>query len=429
LPLETLDQFGRGLVKQYRKEFGQELSLMHKTVKKTENGVVRFDNVLRIFRSDGNGKTKEQNATDGPFIDLYEYYWADLAQDKASWKDLNTWLQGVVKGAESFYDRNAVLGKQYKDQSIFFDSKTGNFKTWKYRIFLTVVSKLFYVADFLCRGLLWLVARIPFLGNTASSLLESYLDTMVHNVVNIISEVAIYNVVDPKSKFFETRTKILDGAVRSLRYLLEKERTDWEEEEKNKNLPVGEKKDAALGLYYSQVIVAGHSLGTQVAYDAINKVNLLVNKGEIKNYDYNGKCRFDGSDIVDQLNGFITFGSPLDKIVFFLRENVPDEEYVRQQIMDHYNGFKQRDLDGEFNNTHTNKQYVAIETRVVRMLDAVQWRNYFDDKDYVSGGLDYYYKLTNINCQFKAGRFGFTHSYYWDYEKFYRDIISNYLIK
>src|ERR1700759_1414765 len=80
LPLETLDQFGRGLVAQYRKSLGDKLELRHEIVFKPAdaNREGWFDNVLRLSNKDSPY-----------FIDIYEYYWANFTQDKASWKDLN----------------------------------------------------------------------------------------------------------------------------------------------------------------------------------------------------------------------------------------------------------------------------------------------------------------------------------------------------
>ncbi len=435
VPLETLDQFGRGLVKQYRKAYTDEFYITHEIVTKpSDNDGIWFDNVLRM-RKEGSEH----------FIDIYEYFWADYTEDKASWKDLNTWLQGVVNGAENFYKRNGEIGEQYKDKSPFFDTKTGRFKVGVYRFFISVVSKVFLFIDIMWRFIIWLISLIPFLGKLADSLLQSYADTIIHDLTNILGDVAVYNVVDPKSKFYAVKRKILDGAVKAVTYLIErpidddfdlkalcdkkKEDKVWEyargSRQRENEFKIRLKNQE---LYYPSVIVAGHSLGSQVSYDAINKLNLIVNKGALLNYDEKGVCKYkSGNKLKDQLRGFITFGCPLDKIVFFLRENVPDSEYLRQQFLDNYHGFKQRPLNFD-NNQQTNKQFLQVSCSMEPLLDTIKWRNYYDTKDYVSGGLDYYTKLTNIDCRFKAGTFGFTHSYYWDCDDFFTDIICNYLL-
>ena len=410
MPLQTLDQFGRGLVKQYRKKFGGDFSIRHQIVVKQDDdgGGKWFDNCLRLSKMGSDH-----------FIDLYEYYWANYTQDKASWNDMNVWLQGVVNGADKFYKKNQEIGEQYKDKSIFFDPKTGQFKKGRYKWMLFGLGRLFMVIDLLYRGLIWLVGRIPFLGSVTTSLLESYAEGVAHNLTAVISEVCIYNVVDPKSKFYAVRREILDNAVGALRFVIERAAEDG-------------------GLYYPSVIVAGHSLGTQIGYDAINKLDLLVNEGLVKGYDCSGMCTAGAAGagtaagaaapraLAAQLRGFITFGSPLDKVVFFLRENVPDEDFIWQQFLDNYHHFKLRNLDFD-NNARTNPDYMKAECNLKSLLEKVQWRNYWDAHDYVSGSLDYYTRLTNVDCHFTCGKWGFTHSYYWDCDEMYGDIIHRFL--
>jgi hypothetical protein len=164
-----------------------------------------------------------------------------------------------------------------------------------------------------------------------------------------------------------------------------------------------------------------------VAYDALNRINFLVNENKIGNYDRDGICEKPlsrkGRRIVQQLRGLVTFGSPLDKIAFFLRENIPAEQFVRRQLLNNFHGFKQKDWNvGEEHNGF------KVKNNLCRRLDDMRWRNYYDMKDYVSGALDYYEGLTNINCDFgKKGWFAFTHSDYWTHAPFYRDIITHFL--
>lgn len=436
LPLETLDSFGRGLLKQYRETLGDAITISHEIVTKPDgNDGVWFDNVLRIKKTGSDY-----------FIDLYEYYWANYSQNVASWSDLNRWLQGVVNGATTFYAEkdNAEMGEMTHDDSIFFDKKTHKFKPGTYRFFMTFVAQSFLIFTSLWKAVIYLVSLIPFMGNLADSMLQSYMDGKMHDLVNVISEVAIYNVFDPKSKFYETRREILDGAVKAVTYLIERPADNAFDLkgviDKARGEKIGEpdvkvkaieKKLSDLldkqELYYPSVVIAGHSLGTQVSYDAINKLDFLVNTGQVNNYDTEGICKFKNKTAIsEQLRGYVTFGSPLDKVVFFLRETVPNNEFLRQQFLDNYHEFKQKNFNSS-NNPQTDKNYLKASCALKRLLDDVKWRNYFDAKDYVSGSLDYYTGLTNINCQFEAGKFGFTHSYYWDCEPFYKDIISNFL--
>lgn len=405
-PLETLDLFGRGLIKQYKKVFGDSFTISHRIVPKPTTGSeIWFDNVVRL--------TKEGEEF---HIDIYEYYWANHTEGQASYSDINNWLNGVVKGAKTFYQKNAKLGMRYKDSSFFFSKKTGAFKPLRYRFFISVASKFIMFLDFVSVALLKLVSFIPFVGEYAVSILQSFSKRSIHKFTNVIGDLAIYAVVDPKSKFYNIRKRILSGAVESIKFLIEKEEDPGSVDEKETRLA------------YPSVLVAGHSLGSQVAYDAINRLNLLLNQNLIKHYDSQGRSTKQENAnrrICDQLKGFITFGSPLDKTVFFLRENVPDASYLRQQLLEAYHGFKQRNwslAEG------TGDPCYKLQPCLNRILEDVTWRNYYDNSDYVSGGLDYYEMLTNIDCDFKTkGWFPFTHSDYWACDNFYLDIIDNFL--
>jgi hypothetical protein len=398
MPMETLDQFGRGLVAEYAKQFPGEMSIQHCVITKdSDNAEPWFDNVVRLKK-----KHSEH------YIDLYEYYWANYTEDKATWTDISLWLNGVVKGAKNFYEDQKLLGKRFKDESIFFDSD-GNFKPFKYRFFIGVVSKIFIVINLLITFVLKMVSYVPIIGEIAASLLQSFVKKSLNKFVNVLGDISVYNVVDPKSKMYSVRRQILDGAVKSIKFLVEKTNNDKRT--------------------YPSVLVAGHSLGTQISFDAINKLNILLNQGLIDGYDNEGLCAKNRKDvgiskISDQLKGYITFGSPLDKIVFFLREKTPPEQILRQQLLEAYHCFKQL----KWNANKIETDYLKLEMCLKRYLDDIPWRNYYDDKDYVSGRLDYYGELVNINCHFSAdGVFSFTHSDYWNEGLMYRDIIINFL--
>ena len=397
LPIETMDLFGRGLVKELKNQFGDKITLTHRIVTKPSDSDknVWFDNVLRINKENKNS-----------YIDLYEYYWSNYTADKATTDDIEKWLAGVAKGASSFYGlaENAEIGKAYKDKSPFFDSN-GKLNTFKYRTFLYAVIGIIPVVQLLAKYFFRFINFISFgfIDSLVADIVKSYEQTFD----KYIGDIVVYNVTDPKSKFYSIKRKILDGAVNALQYLVELE---------NQNQIV-----------YPNIIVAGHSLGSQVSFDAINKINLMVNKGEIANYTSDGKHKHStNKTIADRFKGFVTFGSPLDKIAFFLREIVPNELYIRQQILDHYHCFKQRDW------SLTKKKptdFTEIASTINRFLDDVKWINFYDNHDPISGHLDYYNDVKNVDCKFKTemGKLSFTHSDYWSDDKFYKIIINNFL--
>jgi len=402
-PVETLDQFSRGIIERYEILFPGAISFEHKlnTVAYAESPI--FQNTIRINHKEHPKKS----------IDIYEYYWAYCTQDKAQMSDINVWLKGVANGAKKYYKKNEALGIKFEDESIFF--KNGKFIAWKYDLFLNTVTKTYLFLNFLIKGLLTLFGFIPFIGDLAKSLLKSYLDSSVHKLSNLMGDIVIYNVTDEKSKFYPIRKQILEGATQVLQSLLEK--TEGKE------------------LSYPAVFVAGHSLGSEIAYDAINRLNLLANTGNMKYYTEKGLFNEAAHDIGNaprllsgQLKGLITFGSPLDKIAFFLRQLVSDGNYIWQQVIDNYHCFKQGDWNLPF-----PKSKKMTGSSIHRILEDVKWVNYFDCDDIVSGRLDYFTGLTNVECkfncskQFATKKSKFTHSFYWACGDFYEDIIQNFL--
>jgi hypothetical protein len=99
------------------------------------------------------------------------------------------------------------------------------------------------------------------------------------------------------------------------------------------------------------------------------------------------------------LCGLITFGSPLDKMAFFFREQTKKEQYLRSQIIKHFHGFKQRPWSEQ--QTDGAKRLVATPQLFSRLFDDIRWRNYHDRGDLVSGSLDYYEKVANVDCRFQ----------------------------
>jgi pimeloyl-ACP methyl ester carboxylesterase len=195
---------------------------------------------------------------------------------------------------------------------------------------------------------------------------------------DVLGDVVVYTTADAKSPFYEVREQILAGAVDALRYLVEPSRAG-----------------AGARRRYERVILVGHSLGSQVALDAVNRLSDLVAQGDIRGFDRSGRAGGLGPRMSDVLAGLVTFGSPLDKLAASAGDR------------------------GE----------PPLEPRHVhrRLLDEMAWLNYFDRRDYVSGALNGHRNLTNVECRFPAGRLGFTHSRYWRCRTMYKELIRELL--
>jgi hypothetical protein len=126
--------------------------------------------------------------------------------------------------------------------------------------------------------------------------------------------------------------------------------------------------------------------------------------------------------ISNVLCGFVTFGSPLDKIAFFLREQSEHNEYLREQMLRNYHCFKQRAYP------FATSLPFTLTASMRRLFDDILWINYHDRHDYVSGTLDFYEKLVNVDCEFNGKLFSFTHGWYWDHKEMFADIIDAFLL-
>ena len=389
-PFDTLDQFVRTLVETCRAAGRGGITMTHFSAAKPshDSGGSWYDNFIRLAIG------PEQ-----PHVDLYEYYWAYQTEDKASLSDIQNWVTNVTAGARRFYGENAGLGRQYGDSSLFFAknprraSSGSRFRPLRYWFFITTVAHVIPAALGAGTGILRLLSRIPIVGGGFNALLHWAETREVNALANVIGDIAIYNTTDAKSKFYAVRKAILDGAVNALRYLLEPARAagpyrpeDWR---------------------YGRVILAGHSLGSQIAFDTINRLNQMIHQGELRGCDTAG-CFTDGTNrlriramdhISEMLCGLVTFGSPLDKMAFFFREHTGKDQYLRSQIIEHFHGFKQRPWSDR--ETDPARRLVTAPGLFSRLFDEIRWRNYYDQGDLVSGSLDYYRKVVNVDCRFQ----------------------------
>jgi hypothetical protein len=140
---------------------------------------------------------------------------------------------------------------------------------------------------------------------------------------------------------------------------------------------------------YEHVIVVGHSLGSVVVYDALNR---LINDDLIANA---------GRDVVARTPLLLTFGSPLDKTAFFFHINSTP-----------------RDVDAK----------EALAATMQPILDGhrpCRWANVWSPQDILGGPLDYYGAVRNLADR-QASTPLAAHVQYWDNKLIYR-IIRLYL--
>jgi hypothetical protein len=106
---------------------------------------------------------------------------------------------------------------------------------------------------------------------------------------------------------------------------------------------------------YSRIVMAGHSLGSVIAYDTLNR---LLLEDSWKPHP----------DVLTRTAALVTFGSPLDKTAFIFRSQKPVEAEVREALA-------------------AGVQPLIAEAGYRRPL---KWFNLWSAQDWISGRLRYY---------------------------------------
>lgn len=211
-------------------------------------------------------------------------------------------------------------------------------------------------------------------------------------LANFVGDVAVYTNINAKAKNFQVRKAILAGSTTALIRLL-------------REANVAESQQT-----YDQVIVAGHSLGSVIAYDTLNQ---LLNKGSSRpDQIVNHVPAATGIDQDDlkKISALITFGSPLDKVYYFFRENVSQHQAVRAQLLQFLQSFKKRPSSLDYG-VYRFQRYDASG------LDGVTWLNAWSKQDPVSGALHFYTGLKRREFDYKIPIYA--HLSYWEDLRFY----------
>jgi hypothetical protein len=113
--------------------------------------------------------------------------------------------------------------------------------------------------------------------------------------------------------------------------------------------------DDGADALYSHVVLAGHSLGSVLAYDTLNRLLLE-------------ETWHPGSEVRARTSALITFGSPLDKTAFVFRSQKPFAAEVREALA------------------------AGLQPLIADSLyrDTLVWRNFWSRADWLSGSLAYY---------------------------------------
>ena len=384
-PFETLDAFAQGLEKEYRSK-GVNVTLKHDLVWFGEWG----ESCISLIPETDNGKQ----------IDVFEYYWSHMTQRKITPSEVTDWIFQVARGAKAHYKKHPA---DYSDNNDLF-TKDGELKMSEY--LARIVSMGGYLRYL--KPLFWLVEALPW-SKTLKTLMQRLFNTIKRPLsrvlVDYVGDIALYCTADVKSEYYATRTQILNGAADKVKLL-------------------------AMNDDYDEILLCGHSLGSVIAYDVIDRMNLLMHhdialRGE--------KSKF---------KGIVTFGSPLDKVAFFFDEYIDSKKQpIRYATVSFLHGFRRKDVDNPIRvpvqddggNSHT----IEVGTTIQQYLSAIPWLNFWTPTDVISGHLDIYDKVENIEMNFapesmrsslsKMKLFITSHNHYWKSEKLYNNIVEKFM--
>lgn len=386
-PFDTLDGFVCGLHTYFKSiKVGSEVS--HRLTRRDAVGGGQWTESFIQF--DANTGHREHR------IDVHECYWADLTEKKISLEEVYSWLLGALWGLRRFYKSDwemaAGRGKRKIIKSnLYLFLQLFLFGYGILIVLLPVLVAAYYfglfgphlslinlIDDYWVQGsaglaLLYGLSRfkplVSFLKKKFGAFLTDY-----------IGDVVIYTSTDEKSSRFKLRQQILARTQSLLENLLKDPR-------------------------YDRVIVAGHSLGSVIAYDILNRINIKENLEP-------------GALPVNKIAGLITFGSPLDKVALFFGQHAGKNQHVRRQIMEQLYSFRAIPLD-------STRNPFKVGNPIEQKLDGIPWINYWSSKDPISGHLDLYAPLDNMHLDVK-GLWGYAHVKYWETDALYADILKRY---
>ena len=191
------------------------------------------------------------------------------------------------------------------------------------------------------------------------------------------------------SKFYATRQDILNRAVDFIERILE-----CPDHEQMESTTRGRE-----GSRYDQLIIVAHSLGSVIAFDALNRI---LNRSAI----LEGKAACSPEQL-QKIRLFVTMGSPLDKVDYFFRLRIPEREAMRRHIVEELYPLKRGPT-------------TVIDSRgTAYAFSSLEWWNIWSPMDILSGSLDAYGDVNNC-CSLKHNVLPLlAHNQYWSDPKLY----------
>jgi len=242
--------------------------------------------------------------------------------------------------------------------------------------------------------------------------------------VKYVGDVAVYVTADEKAPSYKARSDILDASCEAVARLLTAKEPEYE-----------------------RVIIAGHSLGSVIAYDTINELLSRAwaasgppsqsdpakapSSGITPSAPDRNEASYPGTTpspavLKNKLKGLVTFGSPLDKIYYFFRVHTRPDQVVRAQILSFLHSFRLCDLGQDYGNLEFTypdpRSPLTPETAPSLFPDLgtdFLWLNIWSPSDPVSGPLQFYRLDEGLELHYPWRAWGRAHIRYWQEDRFY----------
>ncbi|MBI2851674.1 MAG: hypothetical protein HYX84_01025 [Chloroflexi bacterium] len=317
--------------------------------------------------------------SDEQTIDFYEYFWDIYMVHKPNFRDAFNMLINASKSAHDFYEKYGEKNKDLLAEATDLGefgrkTKNGNVE-FRPAGYLKLLGPFFgFVATVLPYApksfeflVWWSQTGVPVFKQVFGALGGF----MKEPVPDFVGDLVRYLDLDPRSERFEIRRRIMNGAIDELRALLRDES-------------------------YESILIAGHSLGSVIAYDALTRVIQEVSTVPAATAGPASGGNGLTPDQVRRIKGLITFGSPLDKIALFFRERIKNHQ-VQQGVLANLRGFRSVRLDQDA--PESDEEQNASEHKPKFKLDnpidtdwehSIRWLNFYHKQDIISGKLDLY---------------------------------------
>jgi hypothetical protein len=383
-PFETLDQFVTGYLAANAGCLPkEEIVLEHRVSWRTAaSGAPWLESFIRVRPADTEDPANPPNR-----IDFHEYYWANHTQRLMSPGKVLLWFFCVVdRAAEYAKDDHAALQvqngmkpKQIVDQ-------------------LNAVARSLGWFRYVLRVMVWLTSWAASNTEWGRWIWGGFNKLTGVPLTDYLADAAVYATTDIKEEHYKVRQAVLGGCVERMAHLLEDDA---------KGNPKNEK-----------VILAGHSLGSVVVYDTLNR---LANQ-------YAKAAREQAVPLLplERLRALVTFGSPLDHFYLYFREErqagSPDA-HLRRQMLHQLHHFRQCEAppQGEF----LLEDHVSADQLSANPLADLKWRNYYHPLDPVSTSFVFYLPDANVpieDLSSEDNKFVLAHNGYWRSNQFHQDI-------